>query len=164
MWAVLSYISTAKQEVVDLSKFLFMIDQAERKIENVSYVANILKYDGSKVGPSGHITKLTMRMFCRYLSVKTPDIPSDSDQQLVVRVKIVGNQDKRLANIVEKGVFDNQDEKKRICVWAALKSRAGYVVDCAVDILLWTMYYRCGLCTTTISSVAYVKFSSINSK
>ena len=44
MWAVLSYISTAKQEVVDLSKFLFMIDQGERKIENVSYVANILKY------------------------------------------------------------------------------------------------------------------------
>ena len=81
-------------------------------------------------------------MFCRCLSVKTPDIPSDSDQQLVVRVKIVENQDKRLANIVEKGVLGNQDEKKRTCVWAALKSRAGYVVDCALDILLWTMYYN----------------------
>ena len=57
---------------------------------------------------------------------------SDSDQQLVVRVKIVRNQDKRLANIVEKGVLGNQDEKKRTCVW--------------------------------VITIAYVEFSSINSK
>ena len=48
------------QKVVDLSKLL---NDKECKIENVSYVANVLKFlnklQSSRVGPSGRITKLT---------------------------------------------------------------------------------------------------------
>lgn len=51
----------AKQEPVDLAKFLYLADETSCEITNVTRMANVVQYLNkpreSKVGPSGQITK-----------------------------------------------------------------------------------------------------------
>ena len=55
--------SAAKQETVDLSKFLYMINGEVCDLGHVSYMANVIAYLNrlrkSWVGPSGQVMKLT---------------------------------------------------------------------------------------------------------
>ena len=71
-------MATAQQEVVDISKFLYLADASECNMEHITTMSHIVTYLNalreSGVGPSGQITKLTTVMDAmKMLISKVPD-------------------------------------------------------------------------------------------
>ena len=84
-----------KQEIVDLSKFLYMVNGEVCDLRHVSYMANVVAYLNrlrkSRVGPYGQVTKLTT--LNNALTMMVSKVPEDGgskeEQKLVVRAKVV---------------------------------------------------------------------------
>ena len=87
--------SAAKQETVDLSKFLYIVNSASCDLSQTSHMPNIItclnRLRNSRVGPSGQITKLTtIKNALTFLLSRLPDDGgSPKDQNMVVRAKLV---------------------------------------------------------------------------
>ena len=87
--------ASAKQDVIDISKFLYLVDPQNCNIKNVVSTANVIMYLNrlrtSRVGPSGQIKKLTA--ITSALSLVLTKLPDDGgneeDHALVVRAKAV---------------------------------------------------------------------------
>ena len=98
----------AQQEVVDLSKFLYAIDDQTCCIDHVTTMSNVVKYLNrlrvSSDGPSGQITKLTTLMNAmKMIITRIPDDGGDEQtKELVVRTKIVKIKIKGIANSLRK--------------------------------------------------------------
>ena len=88
-------LSAAKQETVDLSKFLYMSKSEACELHQVTYMSNVItflnKLRQSRVGPSGQITKLTTLLNAITMAIsKVPDKNvSEADERMVVRAKVV---------------------------------------------------------------------------
>ena len=88
-------VQTAKQEVVDLSKFLYLVNPEECNVSNVTMMVNIVTYLNKLrkigVGPSGQVTKLTTILNALKMIVSTmPDNGIDEvKKDLVVWAKVV---------------------------------------------------------------------------
>ena len=85
----------AWQAVVDLSKFLKLIDPERCVLRNVSYMANILRFlnklRADKCGPSGELTKLsTLKTALNMMVSRIPEDSTDEeDRALILRAKVV---------------------------------------------------------------------------
>ena len=101
-------IQTAKQEVVDLSKFLYLLNPDECDVSNVTMMTNIVTYLNelrkSGVGPSGQVTKLTTILNALKMIVSTmPDNGIDEESKdLVVRATVVETKVKGISKSLRK--------------------------------------------------------------
>ena len=101
-------LNWAKQETIDLSKFLYMVDSTKCRIRHNTNTANIVtslnRLRDSHVGPSGQITKLTT--INHALSMMLTQIPdnggSEEDKTLVVRVKVVETKINGMKKVLKK--------------------------------------------------------------
>ena len=81
----------AQQEVVDLSKFLYLADEKECDINHVTTMSHIVSYLNklrqSGVGPSGQVTKLTTILDATKMIIsRVPDDGgNEKTKELVVR-------------------------------------------------------------------------------
>ena len=101
-------IQTAKQEVVDLSKFLYLVNPDECDVSNVTMMTNIVTYLNelrkSGVGPSGQVTKLTTILNALKMIVSTmpDDGIGEESKVLVVRAKVVQTKVKGISKSLRK--------------------------------------------------------------
>ena len=112
----------AKQETIDLSKFLYMVDSTKCRIRHVTHTANIVTYlnrlRDSHVGLSGQITKLTT-INHHALSMMFIQIPDDGgseeDKTLVVRVKVVETKINGMKKVLRKKHAIIHAKKRDLC-------------------------------------------------
>ena len=87
--------AAAQQEVVDLSKFLYLADATTCDVEHVTTMSHVVTYLNrlreSGVGPSGQITKLTTLMDAmKMLIARVPDDGGDEKtKDMIVRSRVV---------------------------------------------------------------------------
>ena len=106
--------SAAKQETVDLSKFLYIVNSASCDLSQTSHMPNIITYlnrlRNSRVGPSGQFTKLTtIKNALTFLLSRLPD---DGGSKYCGEGEASRNKDWHLTEITTKGVLLNSNEEE----------------------------------------------------
>ena len=98
----------AQQEVVDLSKFLYLADEKECDINHVTTMSHIVDYLNklrqSGVGPSGQVTKLTTILDATKMIIsRVPDDGgNEKTKELVVRAKVVETKIKEISKSLRR--------------------------------------------------------------
>ena len=101
-------MAAAQQEVVDISKFLYLADATTCDMEHVTTMSHVVTYLNalreSGVGPSGQITKLTTLMDAmKMLISKVPDDGGDQKtKEMVVQSRVVETKMKGVCKSLRK--------------------------------------------------------------
>lgn len=98
----------AKQEAVDLAKFLYLADEICCEISNVTRMANVVqclnKLRESKVGPLRQIMKLsTLSNALKMLMLTVPEDGGDEKtKDMAVRISVIESKIKRIMKSLRK--------------------------------------------------------------